>query len=90
MFFIKQENYPDTINEELDTINQNSSQNASEATKSRRKRKESQREEVQRNEQLAPSQSNRNVPAAMRSSFVFGVSVVKCIWVVFKIFYIRC
>nr|XP_034304544.1 trichohyalin isoform X10 [Crassostrea gigas] len=69
---VNKENYPDTINEELDTINQNSSQNASEATKSRRERKESQREEVQRNEQLAPSQSNRNVPAAMRSSFVFG------------------
>ncbi|XP_034304544.2 trichohyalin isoform X10 [Magallana gigas] len=69
---VNKENYPDTINEELDTINQNSSQNASEATKTRRERKESQREEIQRNEQLAPSQSNRNVPAAMRSSFVFG------------------
>ncbi|XP_062606518.1 trichohyalin-like isoform X7 [Saccostrea cucullata] len=69
----RQEDYPETIDEESHTVNQNSSQNASENNKSRRQRKESEkREEVQRNQQPTVSTSSRNVPAAMRSSFIFG------------------
>ncbi|XP_061195529.1 zinc finger CCCH domain-containing protein 13-like isoform X3 [Saccostrea echinata] len=68
----RQEDYPDTIDEESETVNQNSSQNASE-NKSRRQRKESEkREEIQKNQQPTVSTSSRNVPAAMRSSFIFG------------------
>ncbi|XP_078339343.1 uncharacterized protein LOC111106830 isoform X12 [Crassostrea virginica] len=70
----RQEDYPDTIDEESEAVNQNSSQNASETTKHKRERKNRpQREEVQRNEQPAVTgTSSRNVPAAMRSSFVLG------------------
>nr|XP_022297380.1 trichohyalin-like isoform X15 [Crassostrea virginica] len=68
------EDYPDTIDEESEAVNQNSSQNASETTKHKKERKNRpQREEVQRNEQPAVTgTSSRNVPAAMRSSFVLG------------------
>ncbi|XP_055999149.1 trichohyalin-like isoform X21 [Ostrea edulis] len=70
----RQEDYPDTIDEESETVNQNSSQNASGTTKSKRRKEleKFQREEIQATQQPAAPTSNRNVPAAMRSSFIFG------------------
>ncbi|XP_048738651.2 trichohyalin-like isoform X6 [Ostrea edulis] len=69
-----EEDYPDTIDEESETVNQNSSQNASGTTKSKRRKEleKFQREEIQATQQPAAPTSNRNVPAAMRSSFIFG------------------